>query len=269
MADMLRRELAPITQEAWAEIDEQAKRILTGNLSARAIVDVDGPLGMTLGAVNLGTVKPGKAQPVKGVKWGIREVQPLIEISAPFSLSMADLDSISRGGKTPELGPVVDAARKIALFEESVIYQGFKDGGIAGILAVTEMKPVTMAKQAGAFAKAVEDAVHSIQSNGIGGPYDLVLGRAPYQMLVVGDEKGYPLKNRILDMLGGALHWSPAIEWGAVLSVRGGDFELTIGQDLSIGYEGHSGGEVNLYITESFTFRVLEPAAAVEIKAKA
>jgi len=51
-----------------------------------------------------------------------------------------------------------------------------------------------------------------------------------------------------------------------VLSRRGGDFELTVGQDLAIGYKQHDAKDVDLYYTESFTFRVLEPAAAVELR---
>jgi uncharacterized linocin/CFP29 family protein len=48
-----------------------------------------------------------------------------------------------------------------------------------------------------------------------------------------------------------------------VLSLRGGDFLLDSGQDLSIGYLDHSATSVTLYLEESFSFRVLEPAAAV------
>ena len=52
-----------------------------------------------------------------------------------------------------------------------------------------------------------------------------------------------------------------AIQGGVLLSVRGGDYELTVGQDLSIGYADHDRHTVELYLTESFTFRVLEPRA--------
>ena len=44
---------------------------------------------------------------------------------------------------------------------------------------------------------------------------------------------------------------------------------MTVGQDLSIGYRSHDKENVDLYLTESFTFRVLEPAAGVELKYKA
>jgi len=50
-----------------------------------------------------------------------------------------------------------------------------------------------------------------------------------------------------------------------LLSVRGGDYELHVGQDWSVGYLGHDRQTVELFLTESFTFRVLEPAAAVPL----
>jgi uncharacterized linocin/CFP29 family protein len=51
-----------------------------------------------------------------------------------------------------------------------------------------------------------------------------------------------------------------------VLSKRGGDFELTVGQDFSIGYLEHNMERVRLYIEESFTFLVLTDQAAVPLK---
>jgi uncharacterized linocin/CFP29 family protein len=48
-----------------------------------------------------------------------------------------------------------------------------------------------------------------------------------------------------------------------VLSTRGGDFELVVGRDLSIGYTGHDATKVNLYLLESLTFRALSPEAAI------
>lgn len=267
MADVLRRSLAPITDAAWGEIDDQATKILNGNLSGRAVVDFEGPHGWEYGAVNLGEVEAGSGELVKGVAWAFRKVLPLVEIRVPFELSAADLDSLARGGKTPELAPVVQAAQKAALCEETTIYQGFKQAGINGIIGASDNEPLTLPKAAEGYTQAMEDAIHQIQTNGIDGPFDLVLGREPFQTLAVGDGKGYPLKARVLDLLsGGQILWSPALTGGVLLSRRGGDFELTVGQDLSIGYAGHEGDSLRFFITESYAFRVLEPAAAVELK---
>jgi uncharacterized linocin/CFP29 family protein len=59
---------------------------------------------------------------------------------------------------------------------------------------------------------------------------------------------------------------SPAIEGGVVLSAAKNNFELTVGQDFSVGYTGHDRDKVELYLTESFAFRVLEPRAAIRLE---
>jgi uncharacterized linocin/CFP29 family protein len=49
------------------------------------------------------------------------------------------------------------------------------------------------------------------------------------------------------------------------MSTRGGDFELCVGQDFSIGYLEHNAKKVRLYLVESVAFRVLTPEAAVPL----
>ncbi len=264
--DILRRSLAPIAEKAWEEIDEQASLTLKGNLSARSVVDFDGPHGWGLGAVNLGRLDTKDKEPVNDVTWGIRQVLPLIEIRVPFKLSQMEIDSVSRGIKDPELEPLEDAARKTALFEENAIYHGFKEGDITGILQASPHKALTLGKDPSSYTAVIEKAEVAIEQAGIGGPYTLVLGTEPYSIIMQGDQKGYPLKKRILDIIRGDILWSPALEGGVLVSTRGDDFEFTVGQDLSIGYASHTRDDIELYFTESFTFRTIEPAAAIELK---
>ncbi len=266
MTDLLKRSLAPITDEAWKELDAQAVRTLKGNLSARGLVDFDGPHGWTLAAVNLGGVETDAAQPVKGVHWGRRSVLPLVEFRTPFTLGIWDLDNLSRGARNPNLDPLIQACRNSALFEEKVIYQGLKSAGITGILDAASHKAIPCSGKPEHFVASVEAAILTLQKAGVGGPYALVLGTTPYGALMTGDPKLYPPRIEVQQLLGGGIFWSPAVSGGLLLSRRGGDFEMTVGQDLAIGYAAHDKTTVELYVTESFTFRVMEPAAAVEIK---
>ena len=59
--------------------------------------------------------------------------------------------------------------------------------------------------------------------------------------------------------------WAPGLDGGLVISRRGGDFELSVGQDFSIGYLDHTSERVRLYIEESFTFLILTEQAAVPL----
>jgi uncharacterized linocin/CFP29 family protein len=266
MADILRREMAPIADEAWKQIELQSSRILKGNLSGRRLVDFCGPHGWQFAAVNLGKLEVGSGDKANGVGWGVHKVLPLVEIRVPFALGIWELDDIARGAKNPDLGELTEAARKVAIFEETAIYHGFEGGNIQGILQASSHSPVPLSTDLSRFTEAVEVAMLAIQAVEIGGPFALVLGTEPYKWLMAGDPSTYPLHKRIQPLVQGGIHWSPALKGGAVISLRGGDYEMTVGQDLAIGYKAHDSKEVELYFTESFTFRVLEPAAAVELK---
>ena len=66
-------------------------------------------------------------------------------------------------------------------------------------------------------------------------------------------------------LLDGKIIWAPAIAGAFVLTTRGGDFGLHIGQDVSIGYVGHTDAAVRLYLQETFTFLLLTAEAAVAL----
>ena len=269
MTDILRRDLAPIVDAAWAEMELQCRRILKGNLSGRKVVDFRGPHGWEFAAVNLGRLDVGSGAGPGGVGWGLRKVLPLVEVRVPFKLRIWDLDDVGRGARNSDLGPLTDAARRVAAFEETAIYYGFEAGGIQGLLQTAKCPPVPLVPDRSRFAESVELALLAVQEAEIGGPYALVLGTEPYRWLMAGDPGGYPLVKRIRSLIHGGIHWSPVLGGGAVVSRRGGDFELTVGQDLALGYQKHGAEEVELYLTESFAFRTLEPAAAVELRLRA
>lgn len=270
MSVFLKRDLAPITGAAWSEIDSEATRILKGNLSARAIVDLRGPLGWDCAAIGLGRVDVCEPHGQEGVNWGVRKAQPLVELRVPFQLSQWELDNIERGAADVDLKPVTDAAFKAASFEEQLVYAGLAKAGIEGMVKASSHPPVKIRKNAADAVEAVESAVLALQYEGIGGPYELVAGSHLYAALSTADSNGNALLPRVKGLLeGGGLRWSPSPDCGLILSRRGGDYELTLGQDFSVGYQYTQGDTLHLYLTETLTFRVLEPAAAVALAFKA
>ena len=84
-------------------------------------------------------------------------------------------------------------------------------------------------------------------------------------MLETTEHGGYPLLDHLRKIIGGPLVWAPGVEGAVVVSQRGGDFLLDVGEDLSIGYASHDADAVELYLVESFTFRVATPEAAVAL----
>ncbi len=263
--DILKRELAPVVPGAWAEIDAEAKRVLRLELAGRHVVDVEGPHGWDFAAVNTGHLELLDDDPLPDVKVGRRRVRPLVEMRTPIFLELMELDAAARGAPDIELQPVVDAALRAARFEDSVVFNGYAPVGIDGMIAGSPHDAVVIGSPE-RYPHAIAEARERLYAAGIDGPYALVLSPQCDQELSQATEEGYPIRKMIgRQLIDGPLVRSQAIEGAVLVSQRGGDFALTIGQDLSIGYAAHDRDRVELYLTESFTLQVFEPAAAIHL----
>jgi uncharacterized linocin/CFP29 family protein len=264
--DLLKRDLAPITPDALAAVDAEAARVLKLNLAARRLVDFKGPYGWQLAAVNTGRLDPC-AGASGDVELGIRRSQPLVELRVPMRVALAELDAVARGASDPDLAAVVSAAEKAAHAEDAAVFNGLAAAGIKGIIPASPHAPHKLPADVRELPGAILAARETLRQSGVSGPYALVLAAPIYAQVVAAAEDGYPLAKRITQqVLDGPLVRASAIEGGVLLSLRGGDYELHVGQDLSVGYAGHDWQSVELYLTESFTFRTLEPAAAVALR---
>ena len=260
----LHRELAPVSEAAWAAIEEEATRTLKRHLAARRVVDMVGPSGLGLSAVGTGHVEP-VTPPAEGVQSVKREVKALVELRVPFQLSRSAIDDVERGALDSDWSPVKEAMRKIAFAEDQAVFDGYAAAGIEGIRAAASNPAVLLPPGVKRYSDAVARAVGQLRLAGVEGPYALVLGNEAYMAASGGSDDGYPVFHHIERIADGGIIWAPAIAGGLVLSLRGGDFELTVGQDFSIGYLGHTATTVDLYVEESFTFRTLTTEAAVAL----
>jgi uncharacterized linocin/CFP29 family protein len=258
----LHRELAPISETAWAQIEQEASRTLKRHLAARRVVDVQGPKGLELAAVGTGHLHPIQA-PGDGVHAAQRDAKPLVELRVPFELTRQGIDDVERGATDSDWSPVKDAARKIAFAEDRSVFDGYAAAGIQGIREGGSNPAVTLPSDVKGYPGAIAQAVSQLRLAGVNGPYRLVLGADSYTAISGGSDEGYPALRHIQRLVDGEIVWAPAIEGGFVLTTRGGDFELDIGQDISIGYSSHSKTLAELYLQESFTFRLLTTEAAV------
>lgn len=262
----LRRELAPVTEAGWAAIEDEAKTRLATYLAARMLVDFDGPHGWDHSATDLGRVA-AIAGPAEGVTAAQRRLLALVELRTEFSLPRSELDDAERGADDLDLGPLDEAARRLALGENAVVFHGYAAAGFAGITEVSSHPPVTLSSKIEHYPNAVAVAVDLLRQSGIGGPYGLALEPDVFTAVLESTEHGgYLLLDHLRSILGGPVVRAPGVVGGVVLSTRGGDFVLSSGQDLSIGYLDHDDASVRLYLEESFSFRVLEPDAAVTLR---
>ena len=264
----LHRHLAPISAEAWGQIEEEAKRTLKTTLAARKLVDFEGPKGWATAAVATGRAKTLSAPPRKGVVAAARQVLPITELRAVFELSREELDAVDRGSENPDLDAVTEAAREIALAEDGAVFHGYAAGGIAGICDEAPGGSIAITRNYEDYPTAVANAITRLRNAGVDGPYAIALGPQCYTGLTDSTKGGYPIIQHVRRLVDGPIVYAPAVDGAVVLSMRGGDFKITVGQDFSIGYLDHTAKTVTLYLEESFTFQALSPQAAVRLAYK-
>lgn len=261
----LHRELAPISAAAWAEIDAEAKRTLKTTLAARKLVDFTGPLGWDASAVGVGRTQALASTLDDGVQMRLRKVQPLVELRHSFELSREELEAVGRGAKDPDLDPLRKAARAAAHAEDRAVFHGYPEAGMRGLAEAGAASKCRIDDDYAVYPGIVAQATNKLRSAGVEGPYGIALGPRCYAGLTTSTVGGFPVIEHVQRLLDGPIVWAPAVDGAVVLSLRGGDAELVVGQDFSIGYLQHDATSVQLYLQESFTFRVLAPEAAVPL----
>ena len=196
----------------------------------------------------------------------MRDVAPILELRTPFALARSELDAVDRGSKSPDLSRLVDAARKAALAEDGAVFYGFGPARIDGIASSSPHAPIPL------------DA-----------DYEEFPVPSPERWRCCGRGRRWPVRPRSrTPLLRGcdrdhAKGWLPgaraasvdhgrtdrgaqAVDGSVVVSLRGGDFELTLGEDFAIGFATADAELVQLYLEESLAFRAHSPEAAVALE---
>ena len=262
----LHRDLAPLSEAAWASIEEEARRTFELHVAARRVVDVRGPEGLALASVGTGHLDEISA-PAEGVTARLRTSQQVVELRVPFAVSRQDVDDVERGAKDSNWQPVKDAAKKIAFAEDRAILEGYPAAGITGVRQSSSNPALTLPAVVLNYPDVISQAVSALRLAGVGGPFSLLLSADAFTAVSETADHGYPIRDHLTRVVDGEIIWAPAIEGAFLLSGRGGDYELRLGQDLSIGYLSHDATSVQLYFTESLTFLAYTAEASVALSA--
>ena len=260
----LHRELAPISDAAWAQIEEETSRTFKRHLAGRRVVDLRGPAGTNLSAVGTGHLRTISA-PREGVVARQREVKALVELRVPFELDRQTVDDVERGANDSDWQPAKDAARQLAFAEDGAIFDGYSAAGIVGVRQGTSNPKMTLPADVSEYPDAIAQGLSRLRLVGVNGPYAVLLGADAYTALAETSDHGYPVLEHVKRLVDEKIIWAPAIQGAFVVTTRGGDFDLHIGQDVSIGYLKHTDTVVQLYLQETFTFLYLTAEAAVAL----
>src|SRR5271165_3161310 len=224
----LHRELAPVSDAAWASIEAEARRTFEQHIAGRRVVDVQGPGGPALASVDTGHLAEIEAPggDAAGITAWLRSSQQLVQLRVPFTVSRLDVDNVERGAQDSDWQPVKDAARQIAFAEDRAIFDGYGAAGIGGIRQGTSNPIMTLPADVRDYPEAVAQALSQLRLVGVNGPYSVLLGADAYTALAETSDHGYPVLEHVKRLVKDEIIWAPAIAGAFVLTTRGGDFDL-------------------------------------------
>jgi uncharacterized linocin/CFP29 family protein len=234
----LLREDAPLDPEAWRLLDETMVEAAKTILAGRRILEIEGPFGLGLKAVPLQDCCMDNgliASPVV----------PVSLVQKNFLMSKRDLAAYERDHLPLNLDGVAMAAIETAKIEDNLVFSGV--AGCTGLLTeedATELK-LSSWNTVGKAADEIIKGITQLDDAGFHGPYTLALSPARYNLLM----RRYP-------------QGAPVLPKGGVLLASGRQFtSIVMGQDMSVGFIGPAGADLEFSVSESLALMIRQPGS--------
>lgn len=246
----LNKNLAPISDKAWEILNFRTKEILTKIISARKVItlkNIGSSRGIATGNLNI--------KKLENLEYGVYEYIPLIETRFNFTLNRWELDNAERGNDNINLNNLDEAIFKAAKFEEELIYNGLDD--IRGLISSCKNPSIKLGDTSKEILTNLSRAMIILRDNYISEKLDLVVNYNTWIKLN-SIESLVPLIERIENLINGNVIVSKFIPNSILIPHKSENFELAIGNDFSIGYQNHTSRDITFFITESFTFKVID-----------
>ena len=257
----LAREDAPFGPETWKVLDAAMMEAAKSQLVGRRLLHIEGPFGLGLKIVPLQDVEiePGLI---------VSEFLPVLLIQRTFALAVRDLASYERGGIALDTSAVREAAIECARLEDGLIFNGTPP--LPGLLTVEGSNELDLSAwdEVGTAAEDIIKAVTTLDEAGFYGPYSLALAPSRYNLLFRRYPRGnYSEMEHVKAMVTEGVFKAPILDSGGVLLASGRQFaSIVLGQDMTIGFIGPTGEEIEFSISESLAPLIRQPQAICVLK---
>lgn len=252
----LAREDAPFGSDMWSMLDnvmiEAAKRRLAG----RRLLPIEGPLGLGTKGIPLQdtTTDDGLVR---------SEFLPLHMIREMFTLGLRDLAHYEQSALPFNAQAVAEAAIEVARREDNLIFYGAP--GVNGLMTAEGVNHVGLSDW-GQVGTAVDDliqAVSALDAAGFYGPYALALAPERYNLLFRRYQNGNMSEiEHVRTLVTDGVVKAPILEDGGVLLSAARPYvSIVLGQDMTIGFIGPAEDQMEFFISETLTLRLLRPQA--------
>lgn len=244
MSEYLMRADAPLTEKEWDRLDDVVVGTARQLLGGRRFLELAGPFGPGLEVIPVGHGQD-------------RRYLELAVIEESFMLLWREIEASRKGGLALELGPAARAAMACAREEDAMIFNK---------LLAAASKDVDLGDWSVEDAPLMDvvEATEMLYADGFVGPFAVVLSPALYvqtQRRLAG--MGRLVSDLIGDVAKGGLYRTPLLEdgQGLVLSLGSYNFDLVIGQDLTVAYQGNEGLDHSFRVLETLALRIKRPGA--------
>jgi uncharacterized linocin/CFP29 family protein len=250
------RDDAPFGAEIWDKLDRAMIQAAKSQLVGRKLLEVEGPFGFGLKCVSL-----RDEETLEGLITS--EVLPVPLIQEIFTLGLRDLATYEREPISLNASPVANAALEVARKEDRLVFYGAED--IPGLLTVEGAHHVDLSPwdEVGSPANDIINAVTRLDEAGFHGPYALALAPQLYNQLYhIYPNSGRSQLEHIKNIVTDGVYKAPVLEAGGVLVATSRLYaSIVIGQDMSVGFIGPVGAEMELFVAESLAPRIRRPNA--------
>ena len=175
----LYRELAPISDAAWSQIEEETARTFKRYVAGRRVVDVQGPGGVALAAIGTGHLRDIKPSG-DGIIARQRAVNALVELRVPFDLSRQQIDDVERGANNSDWQPAKDAAQHAGFCGRSRHLRRLCQRRDRRHPRRTSNPVTALPGDVRAYPDAIAKAVSQLRLVGVNGPYSVLLSADAY-----------------------------------------------------------------------------------------
>lgn len=262
----LSRDDAPFGESVWEALDDVVVAAAKSQLSARRILDIEGPYGLEQKSIPLYDITISDEE----VKLMSSPVLPIPLMETQFTLNTRDLAAYEAEGIPLNTQNVAMAAIALARAEDALIFEGDKKLGLEGLLTTKGARSVELGNwdQVGTAADVVIKGVSALDAAGFHGPYALALAPDLYNKLYRLYPQGYQIElQHIEGILGSKVVKAPGIGKGGALLATGSQFaSIVIGQDMMTGFIGPDNSDFKFRITESLVLRLRVPESVCVLK---
>ncbi|MFW6051456.1 MAG: family 1 encapsulin nanocompartment shell protein [Myxococcota bacterium] len=243
---------------------EQAREVLT----ARRFLEFEGPLGAGVPSLQVGDLIEESVDD-EGTLIAARRALPIPTLHATFRLPTRELQGAQEHGFPLSTGPAEDAAERVALAEERLIYHGHADLGIGGLLNTSGAQRTALSdwSNPGAAIGDVIAAADKLDAAGVHAPFALVLAPTLYNQLFRKYEGSDVLAlDHLRRLAAGGIYKSHVLrDTAALVSPDVGP--LVCAQDLQVSFLDMAADTVRFLVSSSVVLR-LDDAAAVCVLAR-